>query len=242
MRKSRSRGYDSEEVSILPTEGLQPPRVGRFFCLMFSNEACILPPGECRFYFVPTKKEVVCQWQAISNSTPPPGSSSARAPNSAWARWCANTAAPASSWSTAARAPSVPACSTGPRSRWRRPACPAGRWAVSCRILISTRSTKASASAGRMESTFFWQWAAAASSTPPRPSPTASLSRTRMSGSCMSTPARPRSACPWPASSPSRQRAARHPTAVSSPARTPTRNGPTTTTSAAPSSPSWTPS
>ncbi len=72
----------------------------------------------------------------------PPGSSSARAPNSAWARWCANTAAPASSWSTAARAPSVPACSTGPRSRWRRPACPAGRWAVSCRILISTRSTK----------------------------------------------------------------------------------------------------
>lgn len=43
MKKSRSRGYDSEEVSILPTEGLQPPRVGRFFCLMFSNEACILP-------------------------------------------------------------------------------------------------------------------------------------------------------------------------------------------------------
>ena len=42
--------------------------------------------------------------------------------------------------------------------------------------------------------------AAAASSTRPRPSPTAWPSRKRTSGSCTSTPARPASACRWPAS------------------------------------------
>ena len=45
-----------------------------------------------------------------------------------------------------------------------------------------------------------WTPAAAASSTRPRPSPTAWPSRKRTSGSCTSTPARPGSACRWPAS------------------------------------------
>lgn len=47
---------------------------------------------------------------------------------------------------------------------------------------------------------FLLAGAAAASSTRPRPSPTAWPSRKRTSGSCTNTPARPGSACRWPAS------------------------------------------
>ena len=41
------RGYDSEEVSILPAEGLQPPLKSAGFCLMFFHRG-LHPPFSCR--------------------------------------------------------------------------------------------------------------------------------------------------------------------------------------------------